>query len=293
MEFGIAVANIMWFSEPDGAVALAQGAEAAGFDSIWTVEHVLVPEGYQSTYPYDDSGRMPGDGKGPIPDPLIWLAYLAHATTTLKLGTGILIVPQRNPAILAKELASLQVLSRGRVLLGVGSGWLEEEFDALKVPFEKRGQRLDAYIEAMRALWGPDEQTTVHNDFVDIERGVSLPKPPGNTIPVVIGGHTKVAARRAGRLGDGFFPGRGTTEELRELIDVMRKAAEDAGRDPDAIEVSAGTEAAFAPDAVDQLQELEALGISRVIVPPLSFNPADIGEVLAGFGERVIAPMKG
>ena len=144
MRFGVIFANVGPFATPEGAKAIATAAEATGFDSLWTVEHVLVPADYESTYPYDPSGRMPGGERTDIPDPLVWLTYVAAHTTTIGLGTGILIVPQRNPAVMAKEIATLDVLSGGRVLLGVGAGWLAEEFAALDVPFEGRGRRLDS-----------------------------------------------------------------------------------------------------------------------------------------------------
>ena len=153
MEFGIAFANTLQFTEHEGLVDLARSAEAAGFDSLWTVEHVIFPDGYQSEYPYARSGKMAADASSPIPDPLIWLAFVAAATTTLRLGTGILILPQRNPLILAKEVATLDRLSGGRVELGIGVGWLREEFDALGVPFERRGARTDEWIDLMRAVW--------------------------------------------------------------------------------------------------------------------------------------------
>src|SRR5207342_2461098 len=131
-------------------------AEAAGFESFWTVEHVIFPEDYQSAYPYSPTGKMPAAPSTPIPDPLIWLSYVAAVTTKLRLATGILILPQRNPLILAKEVATLDHLSGGRVELGIGVGWLEEEFDALGVPFARRGARTDEYIEVLRALWDGD-----------------------------------------------------------------------------------------------------------------------------------------
>jgi alkanesulfonate monooxygenase SsuD/methylene tetrahydromethanopterin reductase-like flavin-dependent oxidoreductase (luciferase family) len=120
-------ANAGPFSKPENAVGIAQLAEELGFESIWTVEHVVVPSGYQSPYPYSPDGKMPGGEHVPIPDPLIWLAYVGAATTTIRLATGILILPQRNPLILAKEVATLDRLTGGRVELGVGVGWLEEE----------------------------------------------------------------------------------------------------------------------------------------------------------------------
>ena len=140
MKFGIAFANIGPFIEPERRLCAGSSRRRAGFESIWTVDHVVVPAGYRSTYPYDPSGRLPSGEDAPFPDPLIWLAYVARATSTIRLATGILILPQRNPLVLAKELATLDYLSSGRVTLGVGIGWLKEEFEALGVPFERRGR---------------------------------------------------------------------------------------------------------------------------------------------------------
>jgi probable F420-dependent oxidoreductase len=288
MDFALAFANTGPYGTAEGAVRLGQAAEAAGFESLWTVEHVIVPAGYASEYPYDESGKMPGGESADIPDPLIWLAYLAAQTTQIKLGTGILILPQRNPGVLAKECATLDAMSGGRLLLGIGVGWLEEEFDALGVPFAGRGARTDEYVAALRALW-TEPEATFHGEFVNFDRAISQPKPHDGAIPIIIGGHTKIAARRAGRLGDGFFPGKGSNELLRELFTEMRQAAEDAGRDPDAIELTAGGAAAFAPDPVEALGELADMGITRVAIPPLTYNPAKIGDRLAEFGENVIA----
>ncbi len=158
MKFGLRYASLGRYASGPAAVELAQAAEAAGFDSIWTVEHVVVPHGYQSRYPYSETGRM-GSGLEdfPIPDPLIWLAYIASATRTLKLGAAILILPQRNPVVTAKAVATLDHLAGGRrVLLGIGVGWLAEEFATLGVPFEDRGPRTDEYVAAMRALWSQE-----------------------------------------------------------------------------------------------------------------------------------------
>jgi alkanesulfonate monooxygenase SsuD/methylene tetrahydromethanopterin reductase-like flavin-dependent oxidoreductase (luciferase family) len=129
MKFGLMFVNTGFGSYGSGAVDLATAAEAAGFESLWTVEHVVVPSGYESAYPYDPSGKMAGGAEDfDLPDPLLWLAYVAAVTTTIRLATGILILPQRNPVITAKEVATLDHLSGGRVVLGVGVGWLEEEF---------------------------------------------------------------------------------------------------------------------------------------------------------------------
>ena len=283
MRFGIIFANVGRAVTPDGAEALARIAEENGFESLWTVEHVVVPAEYKSPYPHSPTGRMPGPEESPIPDPLIWLTWVAAATRTIRLATGVLILPQRTPAVLAKEVATLDLLSGGRVTLGVGVGWLEEEFRALGVPFEHRGSRTDEYIEALRVLWN-DAEPTYHGRFVDFERAKSYPKPvqPGG-VPIAVGGHTPAAARRAGRLGDEFFPGVAGGEQLPALIEVMRAAAVDAGRDPDAIGVTAGG----AMD-VDGVKRLAELGVNRVVVPNLGGDPEGWKSTLGAFNENVI-----
>src|SRR4051794_4172381 len=223
MKFGLMFANAGPFAEPENAIGVAQLVEELGFESLWTVEHVVVPAGYASSYPYSPDGRMPGGEDVALPDPLIWLAYVGAATTRLRLATGILILPQRNPVILAKELATLDRLTGGRVELGVGVGWLEEEFNALGIPFAGRGKRTDEYIDVLRRLWREPE-TAYDGTFPPFAAVKSSPNPATAPAPPIhIGGHTAAAARRAGRIGDGFFPGRGG-DELVVLLDEMRKA---------------------------------------------------------------------
>ena len=282
MHFGVAFANVFTFAEPEAARAIATIAEESGFESLWTVEHVVVPAGYRSTYPYDPSGKMPAPDDTPLPDPFVWLAFVAAATSRIKLGTGIAILPQRNPLIAAKEVATLDRLSGGRVLLGVGAGWLKEEFEALGVPFERRGRRLDEHIEAMRALWA-GEQASYEGELVRFAACTMSPRPEGGRVPIHIGGHTDVAARRAGRLGDGFFPGTADREELAHALRVMRQAAEDAGRDPDAIEVTTG-----GPLDADGIKRLADLGVHRVTIPPLAFDVEGLRRGLESFAEDVM-----
>lgn len=286
MDFGIAFANVLGFGNPDGAVELAQAAEAAGFESLWTVEHVVVPDGYESRYPYAESGRMPGSDDVPIPDPLIWLTYVAAATTRIRLGTGILIVPQRNPVVLAKEVATLDHLSGGRAVLGVGAGWLEEEFDAIGVPFHERGAILDDHIGALRSLWS-GAPASYKGTYSSFEQLWSRPAPVHGTVPIVVGGHSKAAARRAGRLGDGFWPAKG---DFPGLVAEMRRSAEEAGRDPDSIELTAGGEGCVGGGALDAVKGLADQGVSRIVLPSFTFafDPAGLVDSLRRYGDEVI-----
>jgi probable F420-dependent oxidoreductase len=285
MKFGIIFANVGPAVQPDYAATLGRLAEQNGIESIWTVEHVVVPAGYESEYPYSPSGRMPGPEESPIPDPLIWLTYLAAVTSTIRLATGVLILPQRNPVVLAKEVATLDVLSKGRMILGIGVGWLEEEFDCIGVPFAERAARTDEYVAALRELWTADEPT-FSGRFTNFDKAKSYPKPVQGQVPIVVGGHTKAAARRAGRLGDGFFPARATPEELAVLLDEMRKAAADAGRDGDAIEITAGG----AMD-VDGIKRYADLGVDRIVVPPLGFDEQTLETQLGQFNDNVISKL--
>jgi len=286
MQFGIMFANTGYGSTPEGAKAVVQAAEAGGFTTAWTVEHVVVPSGYESKYPYDESGKMAGGAEEfDLPDPLIWLSWVAAHTTTLRLATGILIATQRNPLIIAKAAATLDRLSGGRLDLGVGAGWLEEEFDALGVPFAARGKRLDEYIDAMRALWTQDK-SSFHGDFVNFDNCISRPQPVNGTVPIVIGGHTKAAARRAGARGDAFFPGSATAGEISELVEVMKQTAAEHGRDGGAIPIYAMAFGKPGDAMYARIDSLQAAGVSQTIVPTYSPGKlADIGQnLLSRFG---------
>jgi len=259
MKFGIRYCNTGRYVDPARAVELVQAAEETGFESAWTVEHVVIPKGYQSAYPYTTDGRLPGgEGDFILPDPQIWMAYVAARTSRIKLATGILILPQHNPVICAKQVATLDYMSGGRVLLGIGVGWLKEEFEALGVPFADRGARTEEYMHALRALWSMDVPT-YEGKFVSFRNAYMRPKPTNGTVPIIIGGHSKAAARRAGRMADGFFPARGASEELLALV---RDSAIEAGRDPKDVEITASM-----PEDLADLPALAARGVSRVLVP--------------------------
>ena len=288
MKFGIVFANTGPFADPGPAAVMARAAEAAGFDSLWTVEHPVVPAGYESTYPYDPSGRMPGGDDSAVPDPLIWLSYLAAATSTIRLATGILILPQRNPVILAKEVATLDHLSGGRVDLGVGIGWLKEEFEAIGVSFDDRAARTEESIEVLRELWS-DGDATFDGTFTSFTNCFSKPGPVGGSVPIHIGGHSEAAARRAGRIGDGFFPAVGG-RKLADLIELMRTTATEAGRDPGSVEVTSGGNGVFGPDQLDEARALADLGVDRIVIPAFVFW-SDPETSLAAFGEQVIAKL--
>ena len=282
MKFGLAFANTVSFVTGEGAAELGRAAEGAGFDSLWTVEHIVYPEGYESTYPYAPDGKMPGSGDSPIPDPLIWLSYVAANTTTLKLATGISLLPERHPVTYAKEVATLDMMSAGRVILGIGIGWLKEEFEALDVPWEDRARRTEEYADVMRVLWAADD-VSYHGEFIDFDNISSNPKPAGGSVPIHIGGHSRAAAERAGRMGDGFFPAKGDTAELFE---IARQTAADNGRDPAALEMTGSHPGIFADDPTAAIEEAAEWGMDRLMIPAFMYlgNPA---EKMAGISEVI------
>ncbi len=293
MKFALHFANNT-FPDPQGAQRLARLAEDAGFDSIFAVEHVVWPTSYASTYPYAPTGRLPGNPATKMPDPLIWMAYVAGVTTRLRLMTAVVILPLHNPLVLAKTVATLDHMSGGRIELGIGVGWLKEEFAALGVPFEKRGARADEYVAAMRTLWAQDD-ASFDGAFVSFTGMSCNPKPVRGHVPIVIGGHSEAAARRAGRLGDGFFPSIGSQVDIMPLLDVVRRSAEAAGRDPASVELITGCPGALPQSGVDPraaVEERIARGIGRVALPISAFMP-DLEDSLPRFGETVIRQFAG
>jgi probable F420-dependent oxidoreductase len=275
-------------ADPEYVRAVAGIAEGGGCDSIWTVEHMIVPADYTSRYPYAPGGRMPLTGDDPIPDPLEWLAFVAAVTQRIRLGTCIIILPEHHPVQLAKRLATIDALSGGRMMVGVGVGWLEEESRALGVPFSERGARTDEYIDVMRALW-QSPVASFQGRFVQFDAVKSAPRPiqPGG-VPIVIGGHSPAAARRAGRRGDGFYPLGVGPDELSSLLAIMRSAAVDAGRSADRIEITTG-----APTDLAEAKRLAELGVHRFIISARG-SSGDIDGVrrLVGeFAESIVSPL--
>jgi probable F420-dependent oxidoreductase len=284
MKAGISFANSGPFSRPELFGQLAREAEEFGFESIWTVEHVIIPQPHMP-YPGSKDGQMPGGDSVAIPDPLIPLAYAAALTSKIKLATGIVIVPQRHPLYLAKQLASLDVLSKGRVILGIGSGWMKEEFEAVDVDFSKRGALTDESIQAMRALWS-DTPASFHGKHYHFHDVKSLPKPVNKSVPIHVGGHSAAAARRAGRYGDGFFPTIVQPEKLKQIFAQARDEAAKAGRDSSTIEMTA-----MAAPKLDAVKAAREAGAERVIFGPPSSDPAKLRAGLERIANEIIAKL--
>jgi probable F420-dependent oxidoreductase len=225
MRFGITVPNYRRLASPENIIRIARRSEELGFDSLWVTDHVVVPEPYREMF-------------GPtVYDPLSVLAFLAAHTQRVKLGTAVLVIPYRNPVVVAKQLSTIDNLSEGRLVFGTGAGWAREEFDALGVAYSERGPITDEYLRVILELWtSPSPEFDGHyvslHDVNAEPRPVQQPHPP-----ILIGGFGKRAIRRAVDIGQGWLPDGMSLPDLRTAIDYLRRTAEAAGRDPDSLEV--------------------------------------------------------
>lgn len=275
-------------ADPEWMTEYARHVEACGFESLVLVEHAVVIGGYAADYPYDPSGRMDLPDEVAIPDPLDTLAFLAGRTATLRLATGVLVLPNHHPVVLAKRLATIDRLCAGRLRVCVGMGWMREELAACGVDFETRGRRADEQLQLIRALWecgasGADFE----GEFFTVRNAISRPRPvqPGG-VPLHVGGHSLAAARRAGRYGDGLQPLGVTGDRLTRLVTTMRRAAEEAGRDPEALELSLGHLVSRVDR--DKAARLAALGADRLVLAAgATSDLAEAKDELSACAERL------
>jgi probable F420-dependent oxidoreductase len=237
VEFGLHLPQIGAMATRDGILGAARAAEDAGIDSLWVSDHVIVPRNYASRYPYSPSGKMPVPDDVPFLEAVSTLLAVCGVTRRVRLGASVVVVPQRQPLLLAKQWATLDVLSGGRTIFGAGAGWMEEEFAALGVPFEDRGRRCDEALEILQRCWS-DGAVSFRGRHFEIgslacePKTIQQPRPP-----IWIGGHTPGAFRRVARYGDAWHGG-GTVEVCRTAIEAVRAEAERIGRDPQSIELT-------------------------------------------------------
>ncbi len=250
---GLFAANMRALTDPGAADRIARLAEDLGYDSLWVADHVVVP-----------SPRVPAspmEPDEPLLDPLVSLSYLAARTSRIKLATGCVVLPQRNPLVLAKQLASVDVLSGGRLIFGAAVGYLEPELRALDVPMERRGARTDEYLRAIQSLWY-DEKPAFEGDFVNFADVDAHPRPVQRPVPLVIGGHSAAALRRTVSFGAdwyGFMLGLRATAEIMTALDETRGSA-------------ARPHVSVTPSRRLDASTVEAyaeLGVDRLVVAPL------------------------
>ena len=262
MKVGIIPVNI-GVESVEQIVGLAKLAESLRYESVWTFEHVIVPIDYESKYPYNSSGKMGMPSETNFVDPLIALTAVAAVTKEIRLGTGVNILSQVNPLYMAKQAASLDFVSNGRFMLGVGIGWLKEEFEALGVPYEKRGARFDDYVAGMRKVWS-EEVVEHESDFISWHGFKSYPLPIQNPFPVVMGGVKGKIFERTAQLGNGWFAPTGDPSELKTHLESLKIECDKIGRDVTEIEITCMWPG---QGGRDFLEELTSVGVGRVVVP--------------------------
>ena len=271
---------------------VAVAAERLGYDIVWTAEHLILPYTVHTPYPYGD--RLPFDVADPILDVASTLAYVAALTSRVRLGTSVVVLPYHHPIALAKALTSVDLLSGGRLLLGVAGGWLREEFDLLGVPFRERGARTDESLALIKRLWTED-RVSFRGRFFSVDDAAFFPKPLQRPHPPIwVGGDSAAALRRVARFGDGWLAAPRDLDHLDAGIDTIRRAAETAGRDPAAIGVASSGGARSLPELVDRLPDLARRGVTIVNVPALFWTPSIAAAIdaLEAFARRAGLPME-
>lgn len=285
MHVGVVPVNAGTFLAPGELVRMARLLEDLGYESMWTFEHVIVPDQYESTYPYSPSGKLAMSGDDQFVDPLIALSFVAAATERIRLGTGVNILSQTNPLYLAKQASSIDHLSGGRLMLGLGVGWMQEEFHALGVPFERRGARADEYLDAMRQAWS-GETVELRGEFVDWFGFRMLPPPVQQpSVPIVVGGTTDAAIRRVVARGDGWYMIHKDLDEFRSCVDRLRSECERQGRDIDEIELTAYWN--HHREGLDGLDVYRQHGVRRVLVNLAALRMGSAEEAARAFADRV------
>lgn len=313
MKFGFPAPIRAPSSDPETLASVVQRGEELGFSYVSVSDHTVIPRGIASRYPYNESGEFPGQVTGEAMDQLAVLAFLAACTKSIRLLTSVLILPIRNPLVMANQLATIDVLSRGRLTLGCGVGWMREEFEATgAAPFDRRGRVSDEYLRAFRELWSSDDPR-FDGEFVRFSDVKFEPKPVQRpSIPIWIGGESGAALRRTGQLADAWYPissnprhPMDTLERYVAARDEVRRHAEAARRAPESVDMALNTDwdpvpesrpdgsrQAFtgsADDVTEDLREWEAAGVHHLILRIAATDASELGERLAEFSETVMA----
>jgi probable F420-dependent oxidoreductase len=284
MRVGLHAIGIGVGARRDVIDAVAIAAEACGFATLWAGEHVVMPDQPESRYPYSADGQIAVPAAADWLDPFVALSFAAAATQRIRVATGVLLLPEHNPVLLAKQAASLDVLCGGRLVLGVGVGWSREEFAALGIPFARRGARAREYLRAMRVLWSEDV-ASFEGEFVAFSSVRVNPKPlRDRQIPVVFGGNSDAALRRVAELGDGWYGfNLAGVDAVGERLAVLEELCREAGRDVGELDLAVALEAGQPEDLVP----LTRMGVSELVLvqaPPE--DPGDVEDWLTALASR-------
>jgi probable F420-dependent oxidoreductase len=291
MEIGLHVPQVGPLASSENVAAFARAADEAGFDGLWVFDHVVLQKEQQSRYPYSADGSMGFPPTMNFLEPLTQLAFLAAHTRRAQLGTSVLVLPMRQPVLHAKMMATIDFLSGGRFVLGAGVGWWKQEYEALSVPFERRGKRMDECLQLVRALWTEDF-VDFKGEFYEVVDWACNPKParPGG-IPIWLGGESKNQLERVGKYADGWLATAKSLPALKDDFEIARAAASKAGRDPSKLVIGIEGAGALRPDSIDKTAErlgrLKEMGVHHAILAVHPRHMANPGPVLDAFAPHL------
>lgn len=287
MQFGAHIFGVGELADPKTLVEVAQLAEALGYHSIFVADHIIVPRGLESKYPYSGDGSFPYAPDQNWLDPMVALGYLAGLTQTIRLGTSVTVLPMRHPIITAKQIVSADHLSGGRVIFGAGVGWMAEEFTLLGESFHDRGRRTNEYLQLIKTLWTEDNPR-FEGDYFNVSDCGFAPKSTQRPhVPIWIGGESKAALRRAARLGNGWHSAGTSLAELPEKLGVIRDELAAAGRSGDDFVFSTFPTERF---TVDLIGQFAGHGVNHMLVPVFSFDSNKVKQRLEMIAKEVIEP---
>jgi probable F420-dependent oxidoreductase len=272
MEFGVCLPSAGAKATPENVLTVARWAEQMGFHGLWVTDHVVLPHQVDSWYPYRSHGRWDYAPTTNWLDPLLALSWAGAVAPNVKLGTTILVAPLRNPILLAKQASTLDYLSGGRLILGLGAGWMEEEFNLIGQNYANRGSRVVEMAQLMRQFWSGE---TVHfqGKYYQADACQMYPRPANGTIPIYWGGHSEASMRKVARVGDGWHPTQIPLGELQAGVKRMREICEEFGRDPDSVPIIARPYDKY-PVTPETLEAHEAMGVTHWIIDPIIKDPS-------------------
>lgn len=285
MQLGVIIPSAGPKTSTENIIATARLAAELGYHALWLTDHVVLPEQVDAYYPYRSHGRWDYPPDTSWLDPLLSLAWAGAAAPGLLLGTSVLVLPIRNPVLLAKQVASLDYLTNGRVILGVGAGWMEEEFDIIGERFDNRGSRAAEIVTLMRKYWS-GESVKFEGRYYQSAAARMYPQPVQAQIPIVWGGHTDAALRRVARLGDGWHPTQISLEQLAKGLQTLREYCETQERNPDALTLIVRPGDNYVVDEAAHERHVE-LGVDHLVVDtPIKDEDPDLS-ILRNQMERV------
>lgn len=286
MQFGAHIFGVGALADPVTLGEVAQLAEGLGYHSVFVADHLIVPRGLASKYPYTGDGSFPYAPDQDWLDPMVALGYLAGQTRSIRLGTSVTVLPMRHPIVTAKQIVSADHLSGGRVIFGAGVGWMQEEFNLLGEPFHNRGRRMDEYLQLLKVLW-TEENPQFEGEFFNVSECGFAPKSSQNPhVPIWIGGESKAALSRAARLGNGWHSAGTSLAELPDKLQVLREGLASVGRSEADFTISAFPTDRFTVELIEQFAHH---GVTHMLVPVFSFDPDKVKLRLEQIAKEIIA----